>query len=107
MNKPQTCAIITTCPDQSSARTIADALIQENLAACVNIISGVTSVYHWQGKIEQSQEQLLFIKTLQQHYALVEQCILKLHPYELPEVIAVPINDGSAAYLSWISEQVM
>lgn len=98
--------IMSTCPDEPSAQTIAAALIEDKLAACVNIIAGVTSVYQWQGKIEQSHEQCLIIKTLKHNYAAVERSIQELHPYELPEVISVPISEGSEQYLSWIAQNV-
>ncbi|MDH5326299.1 MAG: divalent-cation tolerance protein CutA [Gammaproteobacteria bacterium] len=104
MNESPTIAIITTCPDAKSAHVVADTLVKQNLAACVNIITGVTSVYRWQNQIEHSTEQLLLIKTVKANYTAVEQCILKVHPYELPEVISVPIDKGYAAYLSWIRE---
>ncbi len=94
--------ILSTCPDISSARTIATALVEQGLAACVNIVPGIESVYQWQGQIEQSSELLLIIKTRTECYAALEQALLALHPYELPEVIAVPLTTGLPAYLSWI-----
>lgn len=94
--------IYCTCPDLSSAQRIAEHLIAEQLAACVNILPGVQSVYAWQGQIESAQEHLLLIKSPQPHYAAIEAAIKTLHPYQLPEIIAVAIARGSDEYLTWI-----
>lgn len=94
--------ILCTCPDQASSNKIAGSLIQNKLAACVNILPGITSVYQWQEKIESSQEHLLIIKSHQYLYSQIESEIIKQHPYELPEIIAVPIDQGSPDYLQWI-----
>ncbi len=74
------------------------------MAACVNILPGIRSVYRWQGKLESAQEILLLIKSHSQAYPALEQLIQRLHPYELPEIIAVPVENGLPAYLDWISE---
>ncbi len=95
-----------TCPDPGSAQSIANTLVDKGLAACVNILPGVQSVYRWQGKRESSQEHLLAIKTLHSAYKPLEQAIVEMHPYELPEIIAVPITHGLAGYLAWIDENV-
>jgi len=97
--------ILCTCPDQETAQTIANRLVDEALAACVNILPGLTSVYQWQGKRETAQEHLLLIKTTDEAYQTLEQTITGLHPYELPEVIAVPVTQGLSAYLGWIEQQ--
>jgi periplasmic divalent cation tolerance protein len=94
--------IYCTCPDMPSAQRIAQHLITEKLAACVNILPGVHSVYEWQGQIESAQEHLLLIKSPQQHYAAIEAAIKQLHPYQLPEIVAVSIERGSDEYLTWI-----
>lgn len=94
--------VLSTCPDAATARTIATALVERGLAACVNIVPGIESVYRWQGAIEQESELLLLIKSRADAYAALEQAILELHPYELPEVIAVPLSTGLPAYLGWI-----
>jgi periplasmic divalent cation tolerance protein len=91
-----------TCPDHDSALRIAQALVDRQLAACVNLVPGLTSVYRWQGDTETAQEVLLLIKTRQAVYPELEAALLALHPYELPEIIAVPIEAGLPAYLSWI-----
>ena len=94
--------VITTLPDAESAETVARRLIEPGLAACVNIGAPVTSIYRWQGKIEQGREVMLTIKTTTTRFAEVEQAVRADHPYELPEVIAVPITAGSDDYLAWI-----
>jgi periplasmic divalent cation tolerance protein len=95
--------ILCTCPDAGTADRLAAALIAERLAACVNILPGLKSVYEWQGVVETAQEHLLIIKSHQQRFAAVEAAIKKLHPYELPEIIALAIGNGSAEYLKWIN----
>ena len=96
--------VLCTVPDPSCAEQIAGALVDERLAACVNILPGVTSVYSWQGKRETDREVVLIIKTRQGVYQNLEQRIVALHPYELPEIVAVPLVDGLAGYLGWIDE---
>jgi periplasmic divalent cation tolerance protein len=91
-----------TCPDPDTALRIAKALVDQQLAACVNVVPGLISVYRWQGQMETAQEVLLLIKTRQAVYPELEAALLALHPYELPEIIAVPIEAGLPAYLSWI-----
>ena len=98
--------VLCTCPDQDSSQAIAEHLIDQNLAACVNILPGIESVYSWQGKREKAQEHMLFIKTTQHVYEELEKTITELHPYELPEVITVTIENGSAGYLKWISDNI-
>jgi len=97
--------VLCTCPDQATAQNIAGQLVDRALAACVNILPGLTSVYQWQGKRETTQEHLLLIKTADTVYPALEQAITELHPYELPEVIAVPIAQGLNGYLQWIEQQ--
>jgi len=96
-----------TCPDETTAQRLADALVDEGLAACVNILPGLQSVYRWAGKRENAQEHLLIIKTLRAAYPQLENAIVRLHPYELPEVIAVPITQGLKGYLAWIDDNVV
>ena len=84
------------------ASSIADAWVSQKLAACVNVIKGVESVYQWQGKIERDNEILLIVKTRQSLFSQVEQVIKELHDYELPEIIAVSIETGEKNYLNWI-----
>ena len=94
--------VITNFPDRRGALALAKALIDQHLAACVNVQSPCASVYHWQGKVESADEVPVLIKTQRQHYKLVEGLIKTMHPYELPEVIMVPIIDGLPAYLQWV-----
>ena len=96
--------ILNTCPDKASAEKIAVSLVKSKLCACVNIVPGIESVYYWQGKIEKSQELLLVIKTTENAYPQIEKHILDIHPNELPEIIAVSIDNGLPDYLSWIND---
>ncbi len=94
--------ILNTCPDLETAEAIANTLVDEELAACVNIIPGVRSVYIWEGQRTTSQEHLLLIKAMASDYEAIEETILELHPYELPEIIAVSISAGLPDYLDWL-----
>jgi len=97
--------VFCTCADEPSAERIATALVEEHLAACVNRISGVASTYRWQGKICHDNECLLLIKTTRERFDALRERIVELHPYELPEVIAVDIALGLPRYLHWIERQ--
>lgn len=99
--------VITNLPDRETARRLAETLIEQRLAACVNILAPCESVYRWQGRIETAQEITLLIKTPGAHYGKVEKAIRQCHPYELPEIIAVPITDGLPAYLDWLAAETM
>lgn len=103
MTEPLPYLILSTSPDRESAERIAGALVTERLAACVNIVPGIRSVYHWKGTLQSSEEHLLIIKAPSGHYATIQKRLLELHPYELPEIVAVPIAEGLPAYLSWLS----
>ena len=98
--------ILCTCPDQESAKTVANTLVDKRLAACVNIIPQIMSIYRWQDKVEHSNELLLLIKTNKDCVAQIQATICEIHPYELPEIISVPIENGLATYLAWIDENV-
>ncbi len=98
--------VLTTAGSQDEARKIADALVQRRLAACVNIVGPIESVYRWKGAVESAQEWLLIIKTAAAHFERVRDTVRELHSYELPECIEVPIEDGSAEYLAWIGENL-
>ncbi|MBL79909.1 MAG: divalent-cation tolerance protein CutA [Nitrosomonadaceae bacterium] len=97
--------VITNLPDKKTALKLAKKLINKKLAACVNIHAPCTSFYRWKNKIETANEQQIFIKTLAPHYIEIENTIKKIHPYELPEIITVPIDGGLPAYLQWISDE--
>ena len=99
--------VLCTVPDRASAERIAETLVAEQLAACINIIPGITSVYRWKGTLEKDEELLLFIKTSEAVYDSVEQRIRTLHPYELPEIIAVPIQTGQEDYRRWIENSLI
>ena len=96
--------VLTTCPDAEFAETLAATIVDGGLAACVNIVPGIRSIYRWKGKRESGSEQLLLIKTRAALYERLERAITEAHPYELPEVIAVTIKNGLAGYFSWIDE---
>ena len=99
--------VLTTCNSSETSSLIAETLISNKLAACVNIIKCVESVYQWQGKIEHDKEMLLIIKTRQSLFSRIEQTIQELHSYELPEIIAVPIKTGEKNYLNWIQSATL
>lgn len=96
---------LTTCPARDVAERIATALVKGRHAACVNIVPGLTSVYRWEGRIEQDEELLLVAKTTAAAYPGLERTVLELHPDELPEIVAVPVQGGLAGYLQWVSEE--
>ncbi len=104
MNKDKTVSIIfcTSPPDQ--AERLARFLVENRYAACVNILGGVTSVYRWKGKVEQDSESLLLIKCPRRCVASLTEALLKEHPYDVPEVVSLPIESGSEAYLKWVLE---
>ena len=97
--------LLCTCPDSETAGSLAAALVSERLAACVNVITGLRSVYRWHGTIEQAEESLLLIKTAADRQPALTARLQALHPYELPEIIAVEIAGGLPAYLDWIVAQ--
>jgi periplasmic divalent cation tolerance protein len=99
--------VITNAPDRDVALKIARALIERRLAACVNILAECTSVYRWQGRLETAAEVPLLIKTRAAIYADVEAAIRSLHPYEIPEIVAVPIERGLPAYLEWVNAETV
>jgi periplasmic divalent cation tolerance protein len=98
--------VLCTCPGESVALELARTLVREHLAACVNRVPGVTSVYEWQGRLCEDAEQLLMIKTTPACYPALEMRLKTLHPYEIPEIIAIPVVTGSRAYLDWLGTTV-
>ncbi len=93
-----------TCPSQTVAEEIASTLVEQGVAACINIIPAITSIYKWQGRLEKEGEALMLIKTDRSRYSDLEQALTTLHPYELPEIIAVPVEQGLAGYLNWVTQ---
>ena len=98
--------IYITCGSEENARQIATSLIEEHLAACVNILPNIQSIYRWQGEVESASEYLLLAKTRREAFAALRERVCVLHHYELPELIAVPIVAGLEPYLNWITESV-
>jgi periplasmic divalent cation tolerance protein len=98
--------VLCTCPSLNEADAVATALIEERLAACVNRLPGIKSLYRWEGRVTHDDEILLLIKTSADLFDRLEKTIKTLHPYETPEIIAVPIVAGSAEYLRWIGESI-
>lgn len=94
-----------TCPDTETAERIATSLVDERLAACVNIMPGLRSVYRWQEKVECADEVLLLVKTMSDQFESMKTRLLELHPYELPEVLAVETDHAHPDYLAWVAAQ--
>jgi periplasmic divalent cation tolerance protein len=97
--------VLTNLPDRDTALALSRALVDERLAACVNVLADCTSVYRWKGSVETASEVPVLIKTRQSLYSSLEQAIRRLHPYELPEIVALPVTAGLPAYLAWVSEE--
>lgn len=94
--------VVTNLPDLDTAQALARRLVGEKLAACANILPGVQSIYRWQGQVEEAGEVTVLIKTMRSRYAAVEEAIQSMHPYDLPEVIALPVVAALPAYLAWL-----
>ena len=101
----QALLVIANCPDEACANRIALAVVEAGLAACVNLLPRVQSVYRWQGAIESASEVPLLIKTTAGRYTELEAAIRELHPYDVPEIIALPIAQGLPAYLDWLAAE--
>jgi len=97
--------VISNTPDRATAERIAEALVASHVAACVNIMAECSSTYHWEGKVEHATEVPLLIKTTADAYPRLEAELRKLHPYELPEIIAIPVTAGLPAYLDWVKSE--
>ncbi|HEX9100984.1 MAG TPA: divalent-cation tolerance protein CutA [Polyangia bacterium] len=98
--------VLVTVPDGATADKLAEALVGERLAACVNVLGGVRSVYRWKGAVERAEELLCVCKTTRAAFPRLHARVVELHPYELPEVIALPVEAGHAPYLEWITASV-
>ena len=97
--------VLTNLPDRAAAERLADALIEKRVAACVNILAPCRSVYRWQKAVQHDEEHPMLIKTTEERYAALEAAIRAGHPYELPEIIALPIERGLPAYLEWVAAE--
>jgi len=106
MNPPSALIVFCTCPDEATAARLASLAVEAGAAACVNLLPGLTSVYRWQGAVERAQEVLLLAKTTAAGYARLESLWRTAHPYELPELLAVPACAGLPPYLQWITDAV-
>jgi periplasmic divalent cation tolerance protein len=98
--------VLVTAPNLATARELAQAALEARLVACANLVPKIESHYWWQGKLEQSSEILLLLKTTRRRLAALERCIMKRHPYDTAEVLAVPLASGSQRYLTWMTEAV-
>ncbi|HYD17826.1 MAG TPA: divalent-cation tolerance protein CutA [Patescibacteria group bacterium] len=97
--------IYVTAPSEIEAKAIADAVVQDRLAACANMIPGIKSIYHWKGKIEEAQETVIIFKTRASLFQAVEARVKELHKFATPCIVALPVVTGSAAYLDWIMDE--
>lgn len=100
------CQVTTTLPDQAAAERLAGVLVEERLAACAQVLGPVSSTYHWQGAVARATEWYCHLKTTVARLPALQARISELHPYDVPEIIALPILDGKAEYLRWIEETV-
>ena len=99
--------VLCTVPDEQCARRLAATLVEDALAACVNIVRGISSVYRWEGKVQQNEELLLLIKTTRQvPMQEIRERLLTLHPYDVPEFLLVPVSSGLEKYLAWVGQSV-
>lgn len=105
MNPNDVLLILCNAPDAACAERIAETLVERRLAACVNVLAPCRSVYRWQGKIEKASEVPLRIKTTVARYAELEAALCELHPFEVPEIIALPVSAGLPAYLDWVRQE--
>lgn len=96
--------VLITAGDQAEARSMASALVQEKLAACVNIVPGVESIYYWEGNICSDEEFLLVVKTRKALFPQLEERVREMHTYDVPEIIALPIEEGSQDYFNWLAK---
>ena len=100
-----TLLVLTNLPERAAAERLADLLVEKQLAACVNILAPCRSVYRWKGAVQHEEEHPMLIKTTAERYSALEEALRSEHPYELPEIIAVPIERGLPAYLQWVAAE--
>jgi periplasmic divalent cation tolerance protein len=106
LHPTDTIQVVTTTSSKDEAESIARALVERRLAACVQVAGPIASTYHWKGRVETAQEFLCIIKTRQTHYLALEDAIRKLHPYDVPEILAIPVSAGNRAYLDWLRAEL-
>ena len=107
MTSMEVILVFCTFPDAETARQIGTPLVNAKLAACVSLVPGIESIYHWQGKVETSQEVLALFKTTSSRYAELEQRLRELHPYDVPEILAVSPTAVSPAYAQWVGDSTL
>ena len=105
--KTECLVVLCTFPDEEKARQIGAVLVEKQAAACVNLLPRIRSIYRWQGKVEEETEALAVTKTTRDGYEKLEKLLLELHPYDTPEVLALPAEKGSEAYLAWVASEVL
>jgi len=105
MSKDNVILIIITVPDAKSANKISAMLVEQRLAACVNTITGVTSLYRWEGELNSDEELILLVKTASDNFDKISMAVKSIHPYDLPEIIAVPVVAGFSPYLKWVKDE--
>ncbi len=105
MSENDVLLVMTNLPDRDAAERIATSLVTEGVAACVNVLAECTSFYHWKGNLERATEIPLLIKTTTGAYPRLQDALRKLHPYEIPEIIALPVNAGLPEYLNWVVQE--
>ena len=98
--------VLSTAPDAAEAARIGVTLVEERLAACANLVEGVSSIFRWKGAVQREQEVLMVIKTTTEAVGRLRSRLVELHPYEVPEVLALPVQDGHPAYLEWVGAEV-
>ena len=106
MTETGTLVVLVTTPSVEDGQTIARTLVTERLAACVSVVPGIRSFFVWEGRTQDEAEALLVVKTRRERYEALERRILELHPYSVPEILALSVEAGSATYLSWVGETV-
>ncbi len=99
-------AVLTTVPDAETGERLGRTLVEERLAACANVLPGVVSVYRWKGEIERSAEALVILKTTEERLPALQARAVELHPYDVPEVLALPVGAGHPPYLAWVDQEV-
>lgn len=106
MSRTDTLVVLVTVPSVEAGQSIARALVAEHLAACVNVVPGIRSIFFWEGRLQEEPEALLVVKTRRECYDALQRRVIELHPYSVPEVLALPVEAGSPTYLAWVEETV-